>query len=127
MRYKGDEGKAGAVYEGFQPMTAEDIADNVMYACTRPPHVQIGGFVRLFQLSWALLTAQCTQALDSGARTGKMNLRCRTQAVWIRLIWWLPLICAAPPSAFPAAADMIVLTTNQCSAKGFARAQQAQQ
>ena len=41
VRFKGDAEKAKATYDGFQPLTAEDIADVISYICEAPPHVTI--------------------------------------------------------------------------------------
>ena len=41
VRFKGDEERAKKVYDGFEPLTAEDIADAVVYVCEAPPHVNI--------------------------------------------------------------------------------------
>ena len=38
-RFHGNEEKAAKVYEGYTPMSAEDVADVVEFAITRPPHV----------------------------------------------------------------------------------------
>jgi len=40
-RFKGDHERAAKTYQGFDPLTAEDIADIVYFAATRPPHVVI--------------------------------------------------------------------------------------
>ncbi|WP_200975755.1 SDR family NAD(P)-dependent oxidoreductase [Echinicola sp. 20G] len=39
VRFKGDEDKAKSVYEGFEPLKPEDIADIVNFSITRPSHV----------------------------------------------------------------------------------------
>lgn len=41
VRFKGDEGRAKAVYAGFEPLHAEDIADAVAYCAALPAHVCI--------------------------------------------------------------------------------------
>jgi 3-hydroxy acid dehydrogenase / malonic semialdehyde reductase len=45
VRFKGDEEKARKVYEGVEPLTAEDIADCAMFALTRPRHVNVDEIV----------------------------------------------------------------------------------
>jgi NADP-dependent 3-hydroxy acid dehydrogenase YdfG len=45
VRFKGDTEKAAAVYEGIDALTAEDIADCVMWALTRPWHVNVDEIV----------------------------------------------------------------------------------
>ncbi len=45
IRFKGDEKKAGAVYEGYKPLQAEDVADVVYYCASLPPHVCINDVV----------------------------------------------------------------------------------
>jgi len=45
VRFKGDEQVAGSVYDGFDPLQAADIADAILYVCTRPAHVNINDMV----------------------------------------------------------------------------------
>lgn len=47
VRFKGDEERSRKVYEGFQPLTAEDIADTIAFAVSRPAHVVLADIVML--------------------------------------------------------------------------------
>lgn len=47
VRFGGDESKAAAVYDGMTPLTADDVADCVAWAATRPSHVNIDQIVVL--------------------------------------------------------------------------------
>ncbi len=45
VRFQGDRDRAQAVYDGMTPLAPEDVADAVLYAVTRPPHVNVGEIV----------------------------------------------------------------------------------
>lgn len=56
VRFKGDKDTATSVYNGFTPLNAEDIADVIYFAATRPPHVNINDLT-------IMPTAQATGSL----------------------------------------------------------------
>jgi NADP-dependent 3-hydroxy acid dehydrogenase YdfG len=41
VRFRGDTARAAQTYANIDPLQAEDIADAILYAATRPPHVTI--------------------------------------------------------------------------------------
>lgn len=47
VRYKGDAEKAEAIYDGYEPLHAEDVADAIWYVANAPPHVNVLDLVML--------------------------------------------------------------------------------
>ena len=47
VRFKGDSQRASTIYKGYTPLVAQDIADIVGFALTRPPHVVLADVVVL--------------------------------------------------------------------------------
>lgn len=47
VRFKGDEKRAETVYQGYEPLLAQDIADIVEFVVNRPPHVVLADIVVL--------------------------------------------------------------------------------
>jgi NADP-dependent 3-hydroxy acid dehydrogenase YdfG len=45
VRFDGDEEAAGRVYEGMEPLRAEDVAECIRWATALPPHVNIDEIV----------------------------------------------------------------------------------
>ena len=41
VRFHGDQQRAGAVYQGVEPLTAHDIAESICWAINQPAHVNI--------------------------------------------------------------------------------------
>lgn len=56
VRFKGDSERAKKVYEGFTPLTAEDVAEAIWFAASRPPHVNVNDLL-------LMPTAQATGTL----------------------------------------------------------------
>ncbi|GAB3022308.1 SDR family NAD(P)-dependent oxidoreductase [Spirosoma pulveris] len=56
VRFKGDTERAAKVYEGFAPLTADDIADTIVYAVTAPANVTIADMTILASAQAAATT-----------------------------------------------------------------------
>lgn len=56
VRFKGDADRAAKVYEGFDPLTAKDIADAIVYAVTAPANVTIADMTILASAQAAATT-----------------------------------------------------------------------
>jgi 3-hydroxy acid dehydrogenase/malonic semialdehyde reductase len=55
VRFRGDEQRAAAVYQGVEALQPEDVADAIVWAVTRPRHVNVGEIVM-----WAAAQASTT-------------------------------------------------------------------
>jgi 3-hydroxy acid dehydrogenase / malonic semialdehyde reductase len=45
VRFKGDEDSAKKIYDGYQPLSAEDVAGVIYYCASLPPHVCVNDLV----------------------------------------------------------------------------------
>ena len=41
VRFKGNEAQAKSIYDGYDPLVAEDIAETLWFMCSRPDHVNV--------------------------------------------------------------------------------------
>jgi len=55
VRFRGDENAAKKVYEGLEPLTATDIAEEIVWAASRPAHVNIAEML-VFPVNQASVT-----------------------------------------------------------------------
>ena len=45
VRFEGDADRAGAVYAATEPLRPEDVAEAILWAATRPPHVNVAQII----------------------------------------------------------------------------------
>jgi len=59
VRTGGDQAASNALYAGIDPMTAEDIADTILWVATLPPHININALELMpVSQSWAGFTVE---------------------------------------------------------------------
>ena len=63
VRFDGDDDKADAVYAGMQPLSADDVADTIHWAATRPPHVNIN-VIELMPVAQSFAAFQVARSND---------------------------------------------------------------
>ncbi|KDQ60832.1 hypothetical protein JAAARDRAFT_55564 [Jaapia argillacea MUCL 33604] len=66
VRFRGDKSAADKVYEGITPLTGEDIAEEIVWVASRPPHVNLAEV-------FVLPTNQASPTLAH--RGGKVNAK----------------------------------------------------
>ncbi|KAI9142183.1 hypothetical protein BKA69DRAFT_1109383 [Paraphysoderma sedebokerense] len=47
VRFRGDKSKADSVYQGFEPLSGDDVAEAVVFAASRRDNVQVGDILLL--------------------------------------------------------------------------------
>lgn len=77
VRFKGDVERANKVYEGFEPLLAEDIADAILYAVNTPERVTIADIVIYAKAQSAPTTIYRTQPKVDSNRTTEPERKIR--------------------------------------------------
>jgi NADP-dependent 3-hydroxy acid dehydrogenase YdfG len=73
-RFGGDQARADAVYQGLQPLVAEDIADAIAWSLTRPHHVNVDLLV-VRPREQAAYTKTVRTSADGGTTTSVFHER----------------------------------------------------
>ena len=45
VRFRGDQERAAKVYQNITPLTPDDVADAIVWATTRPAHVNVAHMI----------------------------------------------------------------------------------
>jgi NADP-dependent 3-hydroxy acid dehydrogenase YdfG len=68
VRFRGDEARAAKVYQGVIPLTPEDVADAIVWAASRPAHVNIAHVLMTSTTQANSLMFHREQAVTTGSR-----------------------------------------------------------